>query len=65
MSLEKALRQWGKTEKSEISAFSALLTDLLKTFNFMPHDLIIAKLPACGFEKTAFGLIFSLIRKKE
>lgn len=63
MSLEKALRQWGKTEKSEI--FSALLTDLLKTFNFMPHDLIIAKLSACGFEKTAFGLIFSLVRKKE
>ena len=63
MSLEKALRKWGKTEKGEI--FSALLTDLLKTFNFMPHDLIIAKLPACGFEKTAFGLIFSLVRKKE
>ena len=30
------------------SMFGALLTDLLKSFDCLPHDIFIAKLYACG-----------------
>ena len=30
--------------------YAALLTGLSKAFECMPHDLIIAKLHACGFD---------------
>ena len=34
--------------------FGAMLTDLSKAFNFIPYDLIIAKLEAWGFKLEAF-----------
>ena len=33
--------------------FGALLTDLSKAFDCLPHELIIAKLNACGFNLPA------------
>ena len=37
--------------------FGALLTDLSKAYDCLPHDLIIAKLSAYGFSLPALNLI--------
>ena len=39
-------------------AFGALLTDLSKAFDYIPHDLIIAKLEAYGFQIDALRLVY-------
>ena len=39
------------------NVFEALLTDLSKTFDCLPHDLITAKLNSYGFDLTALNLI--------
>ena len=39
----------------------ALLTDLSKAFDCLPHDLLIAKLHAYGFEKSSFELVNSYL----
>jgi len=43
------------------STFGALLTDLSKVFNCIPHDLLIAKLWAYGFDETSLSLIQSYL----
>ena len=37
----------------------AVLMDLSKTFNCIPHDLVIAKLAAYGFKRETLRLIYS------
>ena len=39
--------------------------DLSKVFDFIPHDLLIAKLSAYGFDKTAPKYIYSYLRKRQ
>ena len=34
--------------------FSSLMTDLLQAFDFLPHNLLMAKLDAYGFKNYAF-----------
>ena len=45
------------------SAYGALLTDLSKTFDCLPHELIIAKLHAYGVDMASFKLINSYLSK--
>ena len=40
---------------------AALLTDLSKVFNCLPHDLIIVKLHAYGFDKASLRLMHSYL----
>ena len=50
------IEKW-KTAIDNGSAFVALLTDLSKAFDCIPHDPIIAKLAAYGFDTNALKLI--------
>ena len=49
--LKKSLDQGG--------GYATLLTDLSKAFDCLPHDLIIAKLHAYGFDKASLRLMHS------
>ena len=44
--------------------FVALLTDLSKAFDCIPHDLIIAKLAAYGFDTNALKLIHNYLSNR-
>ena len=46
-------------------AFGALLTDLSKAFDYMTHDLLIAKLHALNFDMTALNLIFDYLKGRK
>ena len=50
------IEKWKKTVDNG-GVFGALLTDLSKAFDCIPHDLIIAKLEACGFHIDALKLV--------
>ena len=41
--------------------YAALLTDLSKAFDCLPHDLIKAKLHAYGFDKASLRLMHSYL----
>ena len=45
--------------------FGALLTDLSKAFDCIPHDLIIAKLEAYGFQIDALRLVHDYLSNRK
>ena len=47
------------------NVFGALLADLSKTFDCLPHDLIIEKLNSYGFNLTALNLIHNDLTKRK
>ena len=49
------IEKW-KTAVENGDVFAALLTDLSKAFDCTPHNLIIAKLAAYGFDTNALKL---------
>ena len=50
------IETWKKA-LDEHKVAGAVLTDLSKAFDCIPHDLLIAKLQAYGFEKSALRFI--------
>ena len=50
-------------EKGKV--FGALLTDLSKAFDCLPHELIIAKLNAYGFNLPALKLMHSYLSHRK
>ena len=46
-------------------AFGALLTDLSRAFDCLPHELLIAKLDAYGFDKSSLKLIHSYLSNRK
>ena len=45
--------------------FGALLTDLSKAFDWLPQDIIIAKLNAHGFDMKALNFIYNYLRNRK
>ena len=45
--------------------YAALLTDLSKAFDCLPHDLLIAKLEAYGFDRSSLKLIYSYLTNRQ
>ena len=57
------LKNWQKTsDKSGV--IGTVLMDLSKAYDCLPHDLLIAKLSAYGFEDSATSLIFDYHSKR-
>ena len=54
------IEKW-QTAVDNGGVFAALLTDRSKAFNCIPHDLIIAKLSAYGFDTNALKLIHNYL----
>ena len=46
-------------------AFRALLTDLFKAFDCLPHELLIAKLHAYGVDVPSLILLHSYLTKRK
>ena len=58
------LKKWKKAIDTK-KVFGALLTDLSKAFDCLPHDLIIAKLNAYGFSLPALNLIQNYLANRK
>ena len=58
------IEKWKKTVDNG-GVFGALLTDLSKAFDCIPHDLIIAKLEAYGFHIDALKLIHNYLSNRK
>ena len=58
------IEKWKKTVDNG-GVFGALLTDLSKAFDCIPHDLIIAKLEAYGFHINALKLMHDYSSNRE
>ena len=62
--LQAIIEKW-KTAVDNGCIFPALLTDLSKAFDCIPHDLIIAKLAAYGFGTNALRLIHNHLSNRK
>ena len=58
------IEKWKKSVDNG-GAFGVLLTDLSKVFDCLPHELLIAKLDAYGFDKSSLKLIQSYLSKRK
>ena len=58
------LEKWKSTVDNKRN-FGALLTDFFKTFDCLPHDLLVAKLNAYGFSLPALRLVQSYLSNRK
>ena len=58
------IEKWKKSVDND-GAFGALLTDQSKAFDCLPHELLIAKLDAYGFDKSSLKLIHSYLSNRK
>ena len=54
------IEKWKKSLNSK-GTFGALLTDLCKSFDCIPHELMIAKFDAYGFDLNSLTLVFNYL----
>ena len=60
--MTRLVEEW-REHLDENFVVGVVLTDLSKTFDCIVHDLLIAKLVACGFSDTALCYIYSYLSK--
>ena len=60
-----AMTEKRKTAVDNGGVFAALLTDLSKAFDCIPHDLIIAKIAAYGFNTNALRLTHNYLSNRK
>ena len=58
------IEKWEKAVDNG-NVFGALLMDLSKASDFLPHDLIIAKLNSYGFNLIALNLIHNYLTERK
>ena len=62
--LIRLIENWKKTLDGK-SFVGAVLMDLSKTFDCIPHDLLIAKLHAYGFSEKTVTFIYSYLKRRK
>ena len=62
--LIKLVEEW-KSKLDNNFIVGSVLMDLSKAFDCIPHDLIIAKLHAYGFDENALVLVYSYLKKRK
>ena len=60
----KLVEEW-KSKLDNNFIVGSVLMDLSKAFDCIPHDLIIAKLHAYGFDENALVLVYSYLKKRK
>ena len=61
--LIRLLEEWRKCI-DDGNLVGAILMDLSKAFDCIPHDLLIAKLHAYGFQRGAFNYIYDYLKDR-
>ena len=62
--LIRFLEDWrNKLDNNDV--VSAVLTDLPKAFDWIPHDSLVAKLNACSFNRDTVAYIYSYLKKQK
>ena len=62
--ITRLVEEW-REHLDENFVVGAVLTDLSKAFNFIAHDLLIAKLAAHGFSKSALRYVYSYLKNRK
>ena len=60
--LLKLIEQW-KIASDDKTFVAAVLMDLSKAFEYIPHDLLIAKVDAYGFSENSFTFFYSYLKR--
>ena len=55
------IEEWKKSIGND-KLVGAVLMDLSKAFDCIPHDILIAKLSAHGFDRNSLKLIYSYLK---
>ena len=62
--LIRLIEEWRKNLDNNYFIWTVLI-DLSKAFNFIPHDFVIAKLAAYGFDKNMICYIYSYLKSRK
>ena len=62
--LLRMIEEWRQNLDNDFLV-GAILMDLSKAFDYIPHDLLIAKLHAYGFDEPALVFIYSYLKRRE
>ena len=60
--LIRLLQDW-RNKLDNCNVVGAVLTDLSKAFDCIPHDLLVAKLDAYGFNRDTVAYIYSYLKR--